>query len=316
MPIMEKEWFNPVSLLKPDLQRLMGHITDGLPPVIQKAILISKIRIISDDIPGRLIPPVANLITKEIILQDVYLSFLWCCSYATVAFNNMYYEKAMQDRDIVTFKDRDELSKVNLTFLWARSLTEKATHWPDEAARPDRPDQWTDGATNLFQACVAYILFHEIGHLLLHIGLVDVLVPGSKLSKKNVKRVHDAEKEADEFALLRLIANSTLDDVLLIKYLGAALAHLSNFYLLREADARGDTKHPDLDNRLRSLIKHVKLNGEADQIQFQAHLSVGLQLFLQLSGKRFIPENPADAKFTDFVSLEKYLFGLIAQFKN
>jgi hypothetical protein len=51
MPIMKKEWFNPVSLLKPELQRLMGHITDGLSPVIQKAILTSKIRIISDTFP-------------------------------------------------------------------------------------------------------------------------------------------------------------------------------------------------------------------------------------------------------------------------
>jgi hypothetical protein len=313
---MEKEWFNPIVLLKPGLQKIMGHILNGLPVDIQQAIKKTNIRVIYDHRPGILATPVANLITKVIIIQDVYMAFLWSCSYATIAFNKMYYEKANLDQDVVTFNDREELPKVDLTLRWARSLIEKVTHWPDEAARPDKPDQWNEEATNLFQACVTYILLHEVGHLLLHSGSVEMLVANNRRSKNDNKLMLNAEFEADEFALEALIAYPTADDILLMKYLGASLAHLSNFYLRRGANISGGITHPDLDDRLRAVMQQVKLNKEADEIQFQAHLSVGLQLFLNLIGKPFIPPNLTQARYKTFADLEKHLFKLIKQMKR
>lgn len=318
---MEKEWYNPVVLLKPGLQKLMGRITGGLSEEIQTAIIKTGIRIVYDDRPGILITPDSNVISKEIIIQDVYMAFIWCCSYVTVAFNSMYYDKAKLDQDIVTFNDREELLKVDLTLRWARSLSDKITHWPEEAARPDKQDKWTEEATNLFEACVAYILFHEIGHLLLHSGSVEMLVAknmrtAQMRSKNDNKLILNAEVEADEFALVNLIANSVINEVILMKYLGATLAHLSNFYLGRRAHSNSGVLSPDLSYRLRTVIQSVKLNREADEIQFQAHFNVGLQLFLRLAGVSYIPQNAKQSQFKTFAELEKYLFKLIKQLER
>ena len=39
----------------------------------------------------------------------------------------MYYDKADFDKNVVTFNDRIEEEKVNITLAWARSLTKKVT---------------------------------------------------------------------------------------------------------------------------------------------------------------------------------------------
>lgn len=317
---MQQQWYNPVVILKPGLQRLMGHITDRMSEDMQQVILSLGINFLYDDRPLPLQTPVADLATNRIIIQDVYMSFLWCCSYATVAFNKMYYAKAQLDQDIVRFSDEKELPKIDLTLRWARSLVNEVTYWPEDAARPDKPDPYTDDAGNLFQACIAYILFHEIGHLVLHSGLKDTLVakngnPYYEITVDDQKRMYEAELEADAFALRTLIGDSTLNNVLLTKHLGAALAQLSNFYLREIPDTRGGKTHPDLDDRLRAVLAEASLNTEADQIQLQAHISVGLQLFLHLTGKQFIPEDHSAANFKDFKQLEEYLFALIAEMK-
>ena len=93
------------------------------------------------------------------------------------------------------------------------------------------------------------------------------------------------------------------------------LAQLSNFYMLDTPDTRGGTL-PDHDIRLRAIIQHADLATEANQIQLNAHLCFGLQLFFRLTGKEFIQSNGATNAFKDFEELKKYLFGLIDQMKN
>lgn len=317
---MEQEWYNPVEILKPGLQQIMKHITNSLSLDIQNSILQAKINIVYDNRPELLRTPSADLTNNTITIQDVYMAYLWCCSYATVAVNKMYYHKAKLDQDVVTFADQQDMPKVNLTFSWACSLNKRVTHWPEDAARPDKADKWSEEATNLFQACVAYILYHEIGHLILHSGLKELLITRRKadykMSDEEIRLMYDAETEADIFALESLIADSVSHEVLLVKFLGATLAQLSNFYLREVADVRGGLTHPDLDDRLRAVIGKTKLWQEADQIQLQAHISNGLQLFLHLTHKSFIPEDSKKANFKDFKELEIYLFSILTEMKN
>jgi len=318
---MEEQWYNPGSLLKPGLQDLLNHITGQLSPEIQEAILLARIGFIFDDRPLPLQTPVADLSTHRIIVQDIHLAFLWCCSYATVAINSMYYDKVELGQDIVSFNDRAEFVQVQLTLYWARTLQKEVTWWPSEAARPDRPDQWTEAATNLFQACVVYLLFHEIGHLILHDELKELMAARRQnrfyeTSEADRKRIFAAELEADQFAIDALMSNSVLEEVRLVKYLGAVLAHLSNFYLLDVPDTRGGATHPDLDDRLRTVLQQADLRNEADQIQLRSQLVVGLQLFLTLTGKQFIPDEPEKAVFQRFEDLENHLFNLIAEMKK
>ena len=161
-------WYNPVSCLKPGLFYLLDLLIGKLDANIQEKITKIGISFKFDENPGRIKMPFAGLKAKNFYLQDIHLAFLWCCSYATVALNSMYYDKAGLDEDVVTFADSPELMKVNLPLTWARSLVDQVILWPEGAACPDRPDSWSGDATNLFEACAAYIILHEIGHLVLH----------------------------------------------------------------------------------------------------------------------------------------------------
>ena len=299
---------------------MLNRITSGLARDIQEKILSQKINFLYDDRPLLLRTPQAELGSGRIILQDIHFAFLWCCSYATVAFNTMYYEKAPTAGNVVTFGDRPEIQKVMLTLNWARSLTKEITWWPMEAARPDQPDKWTESANNLFEACAAYLVLHEIAHVI-NDGDLEPLMnarrdPFYEISKEECQRIFKAEQEADIFALEALIGSSVLHEVRLIKYLGAALAHLSNCYILDTPDTRQGPTHPDLDDRLRTVIQKAVLTQEDDQIQLKAHLIVGVQLFLILTGRDFIPEYPEQADYANFDDLEKYLFDLIRQMKE
>ncbi|MFF5383009.1 hypothetical protein [Pedobacter suwonensis] len=111
------------------------------------------------------------------------------------------------------------------------------------------------------------------------------------------------------------MGNSKREDVRMVKYLGAVLAQLSNFYMLDTPNTRGGT-HPDHDVRLRAILQHAELPTEANQIQLNAHLCVGLQLFFRLTGKEFIQTGGANNAFKDFEELQTYLFGLIDKMKN
>ncbi len=318
---MEEHWFNPIVLLKPGLQNLLNHITGQLSPGIQQAIQQSGIGFIYDDRPLPLKTPVADLNSHQITIQDIHLAFLWCSCYSTVAINSMYYEKAELGKDIVYFSDRSEFAQVSLTMFWARTLQKEVTWWPQEAARPDVINKWTTSATNLFEACVAYLMFHEIGHIILHGNLTELIAarrqnPFHETSPMEFKKIFDAELEADQFALDSLMGNSVIEEVRLIKYLGAMVAQLSNFYLLDVPDTRGGLTHPDLDDRLRTVLQQAKLPDETNQIQLRSQLVVGLQLFLWLTETPFIPEHPQHAIFSNFEELEKYLFDLITKMKN
>ncbi len=318
---MEEEWYNQVVLLKPGLQNLLNHITGQLSPEVRYAIQQSGIGFIYDDRPFPLKTPVANLDSHQITIQDIHLAFLWTCCYATVAINSMYYEKAALNEDIIYFSDRPEFAQVLLTMKWARSLQKEVTWWPAEAARPDVSNKWTTSAANLFEACVAYLLFHEIGHIILHRDLRELMTsrkknPFYETSQEEFKKIYDAELEADQFALDSLMGSSVIEEVRLMKYLGAMVAQLSNFYLLDVPDTRGGLTHPDLDDRLRTVLQQSKLTEEANQIQLRSQLVVGLQLFLWLTETPFIPEDPQQAVFSNFEELEKYLFDLIAKMKN
>lgn len=264
--------------------------------------------------------PKGELEKHEIYLQDTHMAFLWCCCYITVSLNNLYYEKALADKqDVVTFNDQEQFKKAMRTLNWAKSLKNEFCEWPTDIARPDISDEWTAPATNLYQACVVYLLLHEIGHIVLHQEMVALTKKRSNpfytLTIEDRTRIYNAEIEADQFALDSLIGHSTIDDVRLIKYIGAIVAHLSNFYMLDTPDTRGGT-HPDYDDRLRSVVNQVNLKTEAGNIHFHAHLNVGLQLFFNLTGKQYISDQAGENTFRDFGELEAHLFGMINTMKN
>jgi len=313
---MKEKWYNPIELLKPGIHNLMNHISSGLSPQLQQLIIETNILFVYDNEPLPISTPKGELETHRIRLQDTHMAFLWCWSYVTVATNAIYYEGSELNDNIIEISAHPEFSKIALTIDWARSLKTKISWWPREAGRPDVQDSWTEAAANLYEACVAYLFFHEIGHIIMHRNLLELatrrLNPYYELTEEDRKQIYDAEVEADQFALDCLMSNSTIEEVRMVKYLGAVLAQLSNFYMLDTPDTRGGT-HPDYDTRLRNILNQVKLQNEGDRIQLSSHVCNGLQMFFKLTGKEFIPP---DIVFKDFYEIEAYLFKLIDDMKN
>lgn len=319
---MKTQWLNPIDKLKPELDSLIKHITNQFSSDLIEQIKNKKIRITYDIIHEKIKTPVAELESGKVKVQDVHLAFLWCCSYVTVAMNTMLYEEVLErNEDIVHLDNRPEFTKMRLTMNWAKSLQKEVSLWPDQAARPDRPDKWTESANNLFQACVAYLLFHEYGHLILHDDLVPLITmrkrnPTYETSEVDNAKIFNAEVEADRFAFNCLMGTSTMEEVRLMKFMGASLAQLSNFYLLDMPDTRGGRTHPDLDDRLKAVLNQINFINEDNEIQFRMRIIAGLQLFYNLTETEFIPENGTPINFPQIIDLEEYLFAMMTKMKN
>jgi len=317
---MERQFYNPIEELKPDVHSLLNHITNQLSPQIQEKIAQANIIFTYDNEPAKIKTPKADLATHRIYVQDTHMGFLWCCCYITVSLNHLYYEMAVQGTgDIVTFNSQDQFKKAMRTLDWAVSLKDEVTLWPTDIGRPDQPDDWTAAATNLYQACVAYLLFHEIGHVILHQDMLELAKarndPFYELSAEERASIFSAEVEADQFALDCLMGTSTDEDVRFIKFVGGVVAHLSNFFTLNTADTRGGL-HPDFDDRLRAVIRQADLKTEAGNIHFRAHLNIGLQLFFNLTGVKFISDQADENIYKDFNDLENHLFGMLKDMKD
>jgi hypothetical protein len=212
-----------------------------------------------------------------------------------------------------------EFKTVQITLGWGRSLKNEFSLWPIDASNPLAVDPYVEGSNNLFEACMLYIIFHEISHLLLHARRSDLLAalrkPIAQRTEAEKLIIYNAEVEADQSAFNFLSISSDQEDAKFIKYLGAIVAQLSNFFMLDVPDTRGFS-HPDMDTRLKSVIRQVELKEEHHRIHFEAHCSVGLQLFMSLTGVEFIPNLKEDADFRDFEDLENYLFRKIEEIKE
>jgi hypothetical protein len=229
------------------------------------------------------------------------------------------YKKGALNKSVVIFDDDPEYPKINFTLGWGRSLKDKYTDWPDKAANPTQSSTYVLNANNLFVCTIMYQLFHEIGHLILHSNMATLMRSMNDntyiLTPDEKKWIKNSERQADDYALDCLKTTSYNEDEKFIKYLGAVVAHFSNFYKLDVPDTRGFS-HPDLDDRLLALLKNIDLKEEYHQIHMKSSCSIGLQLFMSITYTNFIPDDLSQADFKDFEDLHSYLFGLIAKIKD
>jgi hypothetical protein len=234
----------------------------------------------------------------------------------------MQYKKATKAKDDelwVRLNDVRGFKKAMLTLDWARSLKSKHRRWLKKCSSPTGRGKYIVGTNNLFEAAGLYVAFHEIGHLIYHAGRTDLLAalgkPYAERNEEERKLIYDAEVEADQFAFDCLRVSTDQEDVRFLKHLGAVVAQFSSFFLLDVPDVRGFS-HPDMDTRLRAVIRQVDLKEEYHQIHFKAHCSAGLQLFMALTGIPLVPDDPNEADFAQWEDLEEYIFRKIAEIKE
>jgi hypothetical protein len=309
---------SPVAILLEDIKHGLNITTEALSQLRQEAIDKLKITIALDYEHSSIKTPIADLENNAITFNESHLSYLWCCCYAIAGLSGIAYEKASLKESEVTFSDDSRYSRIIKTLDWGRTLKTSYNVWPSYAADPTLKDEYVVQANALLICTVIYLFFHELGHLVLHSNMAPIMKAVRKpfyvKTSDDKKRIYNAEMQADDYAFDCIKTSSINEDEKFIKYLGAIIAHLSNFYLLDVPDTRG-FGHPDLDKRLRAVIKKIDLKEEVHQIHMMSSCSIGLQLFMAVTYTPFMPDNVDDRNFKDFNELQAHLFGIIDNIK-
>ncbi len=103
--------------------------------------------------------------------------------------------------------------------------------------------------------------------------------------------------------------------MLYMKILGAIIAHLSNLYLLKSLNTKVGT-HPDIDTRLKRVLKKGVVNEEPYDMYIHITLVIGIVVFLNMHNDQNLVEIRAKAPYLKFEQLESDLFALIEKVKS
>lgn len=256
--------------------------------------------------------PEANPETREILLQEAHISYVWCIAYLILSIIIINDEKARLGYTVVNIGQSEERDELNQLLAWALSLSENYSEWPNGIVKPtDVTVHRVLQANQITGDVMRYLMYHEIAHLAnghesYHDIIKKIKKDGYVPTETERLSLIELEIEADNYALDCCLLTENNENEKYLKIQGAVVAHLSNFYLLKDTDTRG-TRHPDIDVRLYNLMNKVKLDGEPHSTYIVHTVNVGLQLYLHIMGVPYMNENG----YQEFEDLTKALFELI-----
>lgn len=215
----------------------------------------------------RAISPYANCASKEIVIQEVFLAYIWAMTYSLV----VIYEEAIQTKMMAgQWNGNVELNTPLLQnaerlFNWALTLTDKYSDWNKNLPNPEthgtvEEKYYAEKVNGIFLDAIVFILFHECCHLVNdHCELIN------KAGKKAVNQLTQSEKqnykalenEADVFAIESLIASTDNNQGKLVKGLSIVLANISLLFIVKNPKHLKSTTHPDIDTRLHNFLEYL-----------------------------------------------------------
>lgn len=226
--------------------------------------------------------PFVNLDTKEITIQETYLSHLWSFTYAVFVIYEEGIQKKLLDN---TFKGNIDLNppllnRANQLLSWSMSLKDKYSDWNRNLPNPDidysiKNDEtfYIEKINNLFQSSVAFLLYHEVAHLVnnhssYYFGF----------NNENYEEIQELEKEADEYAFSMLVQDDEKNKI--EKGLSIIIIFCSGLMLSNKLNLK-QKKHPDIDQRLLTILN--KLNFDEIEHEFYVYYlgSYILQMYFQ-----------------------------------
>ena len=217
--------------------------------------------------------PFADLKSKEINLQETYLSHLWSFIYSVF----VMYEEGIQKPLINNCFDgalRFEttiLQRAKLLFDWSISLTSEYSEWNEKLPNPrthssEREQFYAEKVNAIFQDSVAYLMFHEFAHLTQGHDSFFLGVNLGELSEEDLAERIQMENEADQYAFSMLVKDTDDEKKRWVKGLSILFVMCSALLVTTHANSIKQTTHPDLDNRLLNIL--LKLNLNTDEAQF------------------------------------------------
>jgi hypothetical protein len=308
-----------IAALYPDLKQVFEAnepIKRRISGVINRG-LFEEVRWTSTTKPMR--NAFANLENKQIVLDEGFLSYLWCVSCYIIGIVDIYQEKAMENptANIARLSVHPMYRLFDVTLSWGRSLKDEYTPWPDYLPNPTQDSELATFTNHLWFYVIRYIMYHELGHLSLHTSSTQ-LVKRSKSfffepTVDELRRLRMMEIQADDYSLETLLLADENEYDRYMKYLGAAVAYLAGFFLLDDSDTRSNI-HPDIDTRLQTLLKKVKGIGEMYEGLLSHTINIGLQVFMTITDVDFVGQRK-DMTYQEFNDLQKDLFDALEELK-
>lgn len=267
--------------------------------------------------------PFSNLETGIIVLQAGFLSYLWTVCYFMIGLIEIYQDKAGTSQPVVSLVDSEKFNILNQTFAWGRSLKPSSDEdfepWPDDIANPTQGETRVRQANHLLVLAANYLMYHELGHLVMHVSSKDFVKSTAKWdyvrNPSDSRRLRIMEIQADNYALDCMFSDVQDEHDRYMKFLAAIISQLAEFFIRRAPDTRSQN-YPDLDERLKKVLDKVDIKDPRFKMNIDLTCSIGLQLFLTLTYADFIPPNPENFVFENFEDLKIYLFDIIQAWKD
>ncbi len=185
--------------------------------------------------------PFVKMEAKEVVINESFLSALWCGCYITVSIFEAVINY-LKDKEGSTSCDVNRICKD--CHSYAKELTLGPAEWPSDLPKPDDKDTDENGkiieVTNLvFMGALNYVVCHEIAHLYC----------------KHQNKGRENEIEADMLAIKWISKNNDPNDSLRLSYF-AGFA----FMILIDKDANIDGEsHPSSFSRLISYLTKINV---------------------------------------------------------
>jgi len=309
-----------ISVLLPDLAEAFesnSRIKERIFGVISRG-SFQGVKLTSDR--RRLVTPKCDLETKQILLDEGFLSYLWCLCCFIIGLVDMTNDKVLEhpNANIARLSDHEWYRLFDATLGWGRSLRDEYSPWPDYIPNPSQQDSELVRHTNtLWIFAVRSFMYHELGHLAMHSCSLQLILDYKDkpdiVSSADLRRLHNMEIQADDYALDSLLLSDVNEYERYLKYLGFVTAYIGTFYLLPNGDTRSADFHPDLDTRLQTLLKKVSGLNEYYSTLLKHTTNLGLQVFFAF-GIGFT-EGRRDSTYQDFGDLLNDLLSEVGHLK-
>lgn len=242
-----------------------------------------------DEVPGKVKTPFSHRESRQIYLQETYLSYLWSFIYAVF----IIHEEGIQKKMLaVTWDgnircDSQLLIRARELFLWSTSLIDTYSPWNEKLPNPkshlnEEEKFYAEKVNTIFQDAVAFILFHEFAHLIFGHDKYFASPAKDPLAKneKNYNLI-ELEKEADNFAFERILKEHKTYSSELAGILASAFAIISSFLIEPNTQGTNQDHHPTSDNRLFYLLQNIKIKDERHDFYIKYLATLGLHMYLE-----------------------------------
>ena len=201
---------------------------------------------------------------KIISIQETFLSYLWCTTYSLLyLYDKTIHETRLNETFVISNRVKEKASKAHDLFKYGLSLLDRYNPWDKEKLpNPELYDRFDDDYIEKTNAAylnaVNFILFHELGHVIL--GHIDNDIENEEKGiKVAIDELIQNEIEADDFSFDRMFRspeNLTNSHTVSV----GVISGLCSF-LFFSANLKG-IDHPDFDKRLQTALEKLNLADE------------------------------------------------------